>query len=284
MLKTAILNVIFLLGFALAASAAEGGLVVDEPALQVSRSGQLESAALPGASYSQLELDGNTASLLVEGSPVIEGDSKRVMGHGIKRISWEPTSDGKLAVQIDFASKPEFYAVNAVPGSDLRPDTQQVIAAFSFPDGERNSYPVMGSHGGSEAITRGDEHGNYDLPEFPEAKYSDALVSLKVRNTDFREVLWLLSEIGGVSIVLDPYWDDEPTGTRRPPGGGGGGSGGDGGSGSGPGFRGAGGFSPPTPREGTGNLTLNFIDVPFDTALELVLMSVGLVKVDIYPE
>jgi hypothetical protein len=105
---------------------------------------------------------------------------------------------------------------------------------------------------------------------------------LKVRNVDFRDVLWLMSDIGGITIVLDPYWDDEPTGSRRQVGGGASGDGG-GGAGGGGGF-GTGGSPPPfAPREGTGRLTLNFQEVPFDQALDLILMTVGLVKVDIYP-
>jgi hypothetical protein len=41
------------------------------------------------------------------------------------------------------------------------------------------------------------------------------------------------------------------------------------------------GFTPGLIRNGVGNLTLNFIDVPFAEALDLILMSVGLVKVDL---
>ena len=83
--------------------------------------------------------------------------------------------------------------------------------------------------------------------------------------------------------MLDPYWDQEPTGSRRPVGGGAGGDGG-GGSGGGPGYRPGGVFLPSFPSSGGGDLSLNFYEVPFDTALDLILMSVGLVKVDIWPD
>jgi hypothetical protein len=157
-----------------------------------------------------------------------------------------------------------------------------VIVGFTFEDGaDGHGYPVVGTQRPRHAEDE-DVYGSYQLPKFPKVRYSDALVTLRVRNVDFRDVLWLMSEIGGVSIVLDPYWADEPTGSRRPPGGGadpGAGGGGE----SGPGFRGAGDYIPAAPREGTGLLSLNFEDVPFDLALDLIIMSVGLVKVDIWP-
>ena len=124
--------------------------------------------------------------------------------------------------------------------------------------------------------------GNYELPEMAPVKYSDALVTLNVNGVDFRDVLWFLSEVGNVSIMLDPYWADEPTGNGRPVG-----AGADpapGGGGDEPGFRGAGGFVPGMMREGTGNLSLNFENVPFDRALELVVMAAGLVMVEIEAE
>ncbi len=166
----------------------------------------------------------------------------------------------------------------------MRPGVPQVVAGFYFNPAEAQSrpYPVLGSRKPGSSSAASDPHGGYELPELPESKYSDALVNLSVRNTDFRDVLWLMSEIGNVSIVLDPYWADEPTGSRREVGGGVD-PGGGGGSEGGPGYRPAGQFNPAAPREGTGNLSLNFKDVPFDLALDLVIMSVGLVKVDIYP-
>jgi hypothetical protein len=265
--------------FSLTARAAEPEILLDDPFVKVSRLSGLEACAFPATGYHGLELNGATARVVLDDASA-EAGSRRVLGKGVKRISWVPSADG-LAVEIEFATEPELYAVNAMSTTELKPGVPQVIAAFSFPaDSSRSSYPVMGAGAKTGSNERGDEHGTYELPKFPPVKYSDARVTLNVRNTDFRDVLWLLSDIGGVSIMLDPYWDQEPTGGTRPPGGG---ANGDGGGDGGPGFRPGGEFDPPVPRDGTGNLTLNFIDVPFDTALDLILMSVGLVKTDIYP-
>ena len=273
------ISVSLLLVTAGAVQAIESELVLDNPAVQVSRMDGLEAVAFPAEAYSDLVIDDTTARMVLD-TELIPADSHRLLGHGVKRVSWEPVANG-LVVQIEFATKPEFYAVNATPGTEIRPGVPQVIAAFSFTeDHKRNGYPVMGTGAKTASAAREDEHGTYELPKFPPVKYSDARVTLNVHNTDFRDVLWLLSEIGNVSIVLDPYWDQEPTGSRRTPGGGASGNGGPGNSG--PGYRPAGTFNPVVPREGTGNLSLNFVDVPFDTALELVLMAVDLVKVD-YP-
>ena len=260
----------------------EAVVVLDDQFVQVTRLNGLESCAFTASSYSGFEVADNTASMTLEGA-VAEAGSRRVAGRGVKRISWEPVADG-VSVELEFATAPEYQVINAIPGSLDQPGVSQVVAAFSFPEAdERRGYPVMGTGADTARLEREDEHGTYELPKFPPVKYSDALVTLNVRNTDFRDVLWLLSEIGGVSIILDPYWDQEPTGSTRPPGGPGGNTGGGGSGDFGGGFRPGGEFSPIVPRNGTGNLTLNFVDVPFDTALELVLMATGLVKADVYP-
>jgi hypothetical protein len=248
----------------------------------VVRLGLSETCAWPGSGYSSFVVEDDTASFVLAGQQLPAGH-QRVLGRGITEVSWEPAADG-TRVTIQFASVPTHSIINAVAGTEIRPYTPQVIAGFGFSaERQRGSYPVMGSKA-PRHTAEGDEHGRYKLPPFPSAKYSDALVTLRVENVDFRDVLWLMSEIGNVSIVLDPYWADEPTGMPRPVGGGAtGDGGGEGGGEGGGGFRGAGDFVPPVPRSGTGRLTLNFENVPFDTALELILMSVGLVKVDIYP-
>jgi hypothetical protein len=279
-----------LCSFALSVAWAAGPeLALDDPLVQVSRQAGVESCAFPADAYNNLTVEGATARFTLAGGPA-EAGSHRVAGGAIKRVSWQPGADG-VDVLVEFTDAPEFYAVNAMPGTELRPGVPQVIAAFSFPvDTQHKSYPVMGTGAETAQGERDDKYGSYELPKFPLTKYSDARVTLNVHNTDFRDVLWLLSDIGQVSIILDPYWDDEPTGSTRLVGGGaqGDGGGGDNGGGDngggGGGYRPAGSFIPAAPREGTGNLSLNFVDVPFDTALELVLMSVGLVKVDIYPE
>lgn len=279
-----------LLGLALAVctvapALADYEVVVDRPELLVVRNGVDESLYMPGAGYSEVEYTETGATFRLEGEAIGSG-SQRILGQGITRVSWEPTEAGDATlVRVECTTAPASSIFNAIPGSELRPYMPQVVAGFYFnPDDAADMpYPVLGSRKPGSRETGPDPHGKYKLPKLPEARYSDALVNLSVRNTDFRDVLWLMSEIGNISIVLDPYWADEPTGSRRTVGGGADPGAGSGGGEGGAGYRGAGDFIPAAPREGTGNLSLNFKDVPFDLALDLVIMSVGLVKVDIYP-
>jgi len=270
------------LGLVCPHGAAAAEIVVDLPELVVTRGGASETCALPGTGYRDLTIDEQSATLTVTGYELPAGH-KRVAGHGVRRVSWQPL-EGETAVTIEFAQPPAYSVVNAVAGTEHRRQTPQVIVGFGFDSvpGDRHTSPVLGSRRPCQQVESGDEYGSYDLPDFPPVRYSDALVTLRVENVDFRDVLWLMSEIGGVSIVLDPYWADEPTGGPRTPGGGA-----DPGSGGGgdvdPGFRPGGGFLPGVPRSGTGDLTLNFDNVPFDLALDLILMSVGLYKIDVYP-
>jgi hypothetical protein len=259
---------------------AADGLVVSEPELVIVRQGASETCALPATGYADLVVAEQGASFLLTGAQLPAGQ-RRVVGRGVRRVSWEPAGDD-TRVSIEFVTPPTHSVINAVAGTEVRPYTPQVVVGFGFADGGGGgSYPVLGSSV-PRGSTREDAHGAYKLPGFPPVRYSDALVTLRVENVDFRDVLWLMSEIGGVSIVLDPYWADEPTGMPRPVGGGASGDGAGAGE-DGGGFRDAGDFVPMAPRSGTGRLSLNFENVPFDTALELILMSVGLVKVDIYP-
>lgn len=261
---------------------ARDGVVFESPELVVVRHGSSESCILPGSSYSNFKVEGTQASFLIEDLELAKG-TKSLRGGGIKKVSWEPAEGGGTFVRLEFAGEPLSALINFMPGTEVRPGMPQVLAGFSFDSSlfSKRAQSVLGSRKRSTDLVA---YGNYELPQFPDYKYSDVLVTLEVRNVDFREVLWLLSSISGVSIVLDPYWDDEPTGSRRQVGGGAEGPGGSGEGGGGPGFRSGGDFYPQSPREGTGNLSLNFHDVPFDTALDLILMSVGLVKVDIWPD
>lgn len=97
---------------------------------------------------------------------------------------------------------------------------------------------------------------------------SDVRVTLPAMNgMNLYQVLDYLSEISGISLIIDPYAFDEPTGSQRPPkvpempeqntdq----------------PGFRSAQVFQPQFP--GGGTVVGNFIDVPFDTALRLILQT-----------
>lgn len=100
---------------------------------------------------------------------------------------------------------------------------------------------------------------------------SDVRVSLPAINgMNLYDVLNYLSLISGISLIIDPYTFDEPTGMRRdpkvpePPNP----------TPNQPGFRPASVFQPQTP--GAGTVIGNFDNVPFDTALELILETHGL--------
>jgi len=262
------------------AARAAGERLIDTPELVVEMTAANISCVMPGEDYAGFELTDDQATYRLLGYE-LPAHRERVARGGIAYVSWEP-AEGETQVRIEFSTPPVSNMISAMPGTAERPQTPQVIAGFGIDPAAaaRSTSPVLGSRRSGQE-PQGDQHGTYELPEFPPVKYSDALVTLRVHNADFREVLWLMSEIGRVSIVLDPYWADEPTGGRRTPGGGADPGAGGGGS-NGPGYRP--GNPPPTiPREGTGRLSLDFKDVPFDTALELILMSVDLYKVDIYP-
>jgi copper(I)-binding protein len=98
---------------------------------------------------------------------------------------------------------------------------------------------------------------------------SDILVSLPATTGyNFYRTIMLLSQMSGITIVIDPYLTDPPTGSLRsnklePPGGGEG----DGGEG----FRGAGEFQSMDLHGATNTVIGNFEQVPFDTALEIIL-------------
>jgi hypothetical protein len=285
MLQRVLMCAVVLLA-ALAASRAwaADGVLLDKPEAVVLKHGSNESISIPGAGYHDWSLAESTASYIVDEGPSA-GQSFNVRGGKLRNVRLEPVAGG-CKVVLSFRAAPAYFVINAVNNSDWRPGVAQVVAGFGFTSGPQDTkaYPVVGGYESGSQKLKHDEYGTYELPKFPEAKYSDALVSLKVMNTDFRDVLWLLSDIGNVSIMLDPYWNDPPTGTQRAPGGGASG-GTPGGSGdSGDGFRNGGVFNPMAPREGTGRLSLDFKDVPFDMALDLILQSVGLVKVDIWPK
>jgi len=270
------------LSICVALAADADGVIVRTPELAVVRHGVNVSVSLPGTGYREFVVGDTEATYFIDGAD-LGSSARRIPGPDVSRVAWEPAGEA-TKVTITFTSPPQYSSINATGGTELKPGVPQVLAGFGFTAqgaGETQAYPVAGGFNPGEGPAGPDPHGGYELPKFPETKYSDALVTLKVQNVDFRDVLWLLSDIGGISIVLDPYWNVEPTGVRRPPGGGA--SGNPGGGAGGGGYRGAGNYYPPTPREGTGNLSLSFDNVPFDMALDLVLMSVGLVKVDLWP-
>jgi hypothetical protein len=275
-----------------AAARAEDRALVRTPELVVVRSAASETCAFPAANYSDFKLDGTQASFTLEGQALPAG-SRKLGGGGISEVDWTP-GDGSTAVTIKFATAPQSTLLNAVPGTADRPRTAQVLAGFLFAPGTLadgpHPAPALGARdvaGGGAASPAQDDKANqpgaYALPKFRPVHYSDALVTLNVHNADFRDILFLMSRIGNVSIMIDPYYDDEPTGSKRS-----GKGGGTGGQGQGSGEQGGTGLPDQNgpgqaPVNGTGYVTLNFKDVPFDQALDLLLQSAGLVKADVYP-
>ncbi len=83
-----------------------------------------------------------------------------------------------------------------------------------------------------------------------------------------------LSSISGISIIIDPYLRDDPTGNYRPPKDSGFTPGG---GDSGAGFRPGSVFDPQL--GGSGFVIGQFNDIPFDQALDLVLQTHNLKKV-----
>lgn len=98
---------------------------------------------------------------------------------------------------------------------------------------------------------------------------SDVLVNLPATSGyNFYKTLMLLSRMGGISIIIDPYLVDEPTGSLRsnrlePPGGGG--------EDGGLGFREAEQFDAMDLHGATNTVIGNFENVPFDLALKIIL-------------
>lgn len=97
-------------------------------------------------------------------------------------------------------------------------------------------------------------------------RLSDVLVSLPAMSgMNLYDVLNYLSLISGISLIIDPYAFEEPTGSVRepivpePPEA----------NSDEPGFRPAGIFDPQLDRGGS--VQGNFVDVPFDTALRMIL-------------
>jgi hypothetical protein len=265
---------------ATAAQAAGEKTLVRTPELVVKHGPASETCAFPADSYSDFKLEGETATFTLDGRALPAG-SRKLSGGGMREVSWVP-ADKSTQVTIQFAAPPQSSLLNAVPGTPDRPHTAQVVAGFLFAPGALKLQAPGSAALGARPQATGEagetsQPGSYDLPKFAPVHYSDALVSMNVKNADFRDILFQMSRIGNVSIMLDPYYDDEPTGNKRT--GKGGGTGGEQGGGNGFG-NGPGGLFP---RDNTGFITLNFKDVPFDQALDLLLQSAGLVKADVYP-
>ncbi|MBN2081878.1 hypothetical protein JW859_06670, partial [bacterium] len=132
---------------------------------------------------------------------------------------------------------------------------------------------------GKNARSSNDAYGTYELPGFPgeDELLSDVRVNLEAAaGFSLYQFLMFLSQISGISIIVDPYWVDDPFGGydyREPPD-----PGYLPGGGSGPGFRNAGVFDPQL-GVGGGSVRGRFDNVPFDQALDIVLTTHNLHKV-----
>jgi hypothetical protein len=130
---------------------------------------------------------------------------------------------------------------------------------------------------GKNASGKTDQYGTYELPTFEGEKnqLSDVRVSLNASTGfDVYAFLMYLSSISGISIIIDPYLRDDPTGALRQPK--------DpgftpGGGDVGAGFRPGSIFDPQL--GGSGFVIGQFNDIPFDQALDLVLETQNLRKV-----
>ncbi|MCD6120199.1 hypothetical protein J7K50_10260 [bacterium] len=114
-----------------------------------------------------------------------------------------------------------------------------------------------------------------ELAEFMNTRtggLSDVQITLDASmGLDFYDVMAILSEVSGISIIIDPYTFQEPVGGRRSPlqttppvrtsGGGGGG------------FREAGEFNPAMGSGGPAPFYGTFMDTPFDVAFETIINS-----------
>jgi len=264
--------------------------IIPGKAVMLSRQG-LDCLYFAGSEYTDVTETRLKVRFRVEGLAVDEPVRKLLDGYWAQRIVITP-AEGGANVTVSRSLAGGTFGLSEAPMSDALPDRENVILIITQGTDEPlkgdpsrsiatdEDYPRMGVGGGYA-------EGKYRLPPFDtKYKYSDILVSLNLQGADFREVLMFMSEISGLTIMLDPYWDDDPTGGRRRPGG----------PGSAelppppesttlPGeFRGAGVFQATIPREGIGSLTMNLVNVPFDLALDLILTSVNLKKIVIWPD
>ncbi len=139
----------------------------------------------------------------------------------------------------------------------------------------KRSYPSLGT--GTSVATRqrvkDDPYaGLYYASTSPDRSVlSNVRVTLPAMNgVDLIDVLNYLSLISGISLIIDPYTFDEPFGGTRPPKV----PEGEESSSSEPGFRPAGAFEPHS--FGSGTVIGNLDNVPFDTALRIILELHGL--------
>ena len=173
---------------------------------------------------------------------------------------------GRLA---DFLGKAESDYISRVP-------TLTQVWAATIPDVRHT--PTMGSRTGVDTHQRVKDDpvsGLYYAETRPQGRLlSDVRVTLPATSgLNLYDVINYLSLISGISIIVDPYTFDEPFGGDRaplapdPPISGE----------SGAGYRPAGIFDPAMSSGRSGTVIGNIDNVPFDTALELILSTHELV-------
>jgi len=266
--------------------------LVPGKAVMVTRNG-LDCFYFAGTGYRDLSATRLKVKVIVEGFKVAQPVRRLLDGYWAQRIEIVPCEDGS-EVTVGRSLAGGTYAIATAPASDALGGKESVVLALTYGLESADALPAASSMRKMEPdpdyprmdAGRPYEPGEYRLPAF-ETKYrfSDIRVNLNLNGADFREVLMFMSEISGVSIILDPYWSDEPTGGRRRPGGPGGGqelpppA-----SETPPGqFREGDVFQASLPRQGIGTLTMNLENVPFDLALDLILTAVNLERIVIYP-
>src|SRR5688572_5128530 len=166
-------------------------VVLKTPELIVTSSGSEQTVALPGSAYDDLTFaeDGLSGKLMLVGQQLPAG-SRKVPGHGISQVSWQPVGKD-TAVELKFAAPPLSTLLNAVAGTPARPRTPQVLAGFIFETSTEAAPKGRSVLGARTSGARGPatQPGTYELPELPPAHYSDALVTLKLENAEFTDVL-----------------------------------------------------------------------------------------------
>lgn len=234
----------------------------------------VEAVTFRSGGYSNLKKSLTEITFRLSGMHVESPQLHKLGGAVMSELLLKPDGEFTQAT-IKLSGIADGFSINAAGASRAFPNNSSVVAAITglrksrgggkAPDDE---FPAMSA--------APQNYGDYELPEFERKyRYSDALVTLHLRGASIEGVLAYMSLLGNISIILDPYWNKEPTGTGRPPVSGGG-AGGGGGQGIGTGG-GAGGFS----GFGEGLVTIDLDKVPFDFALDLLITSSGLTYFEI---
>jgi hypothetical protein len=193
---------------------------------------------------------------------------------GQSLVSWSgETPPGELYL----AGTPEQLASFLARSDEQLLSHQPTLVQFWAANQEKPKHTSLLGNSGGSALTPKQQRddpfsGLYYANSMPGGgQLSDVRVTLPAMSgMNLYDVLTYLSLISGISLVIDPYTFDEPTGGRRDPmvpeapeG-----------SETGAGYRPADVYDPQLARPGT--VLGNFVNVPFDQALELILKVHGL--------